>query len=101
MELLAVRFETDCKDEAILAPVARKFRSREIRKAEVSKGAIGFDLTVHVRPGASEGATRGAVARMLPPGVLISRTFASMGEPPEQDDDDTMAEGAPQTAQGS
>jgi hypothetical protein len=89
MELLAVRFETDCKDGAQLRPAVERIRrARELRRAQVRKGAIGFDLYVHVRPGVSAGRAQSLVRPLLPPGVLVSRTFEVMGERSEEEDDE-------------
>jgi hypothetical protein len=87
MDLLIVCFETDCKDARLLRPVAEKVRrSRELRWAEVRKGAIGFDLLVHVLPGTSAGRAEGIVRPLVPPGVLVTRTSSVMGERSQDDD---------------
>jgi hypothetical protein len=85
MELLSVRFETDCKDAALLAPSAEKAKgSRAVRKAEVVAGAVGFDLVAHVAPGVSEARARAEVRPRIPPGVLVSRTFPRYGDPSDR-----------------
>ncbi len=83
-----MRFETNCKDGALLRPAVEKMReARELRRAEVRKGAVGFDLYVPVRPGVTVGRAQSLVGPLLPPGVLVSRTFEVMGERSEEDDD--------------
>jgi hypothetical protein len=97
MELLAVRFETDCRDEALLKPVVEKIRkARELGRAHVRKGPIGLDLYVPVKPGVTAGRAQGVVVPLLPPGVLVSRTFEVMGERSEQDDDGPERGDAPE-----
>jgi hypothetical protein len=89
MELLSVRFETNCKDAALLEPAAEKAKkSRAVRKAEVVEGAIGFDLVAHVAPGVTEGRADAEVRPQLPPGVLVSRTFPRYGDPSDQAEDE-------------
>jgi hypothetical protein len=89
MELLTLRFETDCKDAALLEPAAEQVEeSRAIQKAEVRKGAVGFDLIAHVAPGVSEARANAEVRPHLPPGVLVSRTFPGMGDPSDRHDAD-------------
>jgi hypothetical protein len=101
MELLAVRFETNCKDGALLRPAVEKIRrARELRRAEIRKGAVGFDLYVHVNPGVSAGRVQSVVAPLLPPGVLVSRTFEVMGERSEEDDDERRRDEAAETPAG-
>jgi hypothetical protein len=106
MELIAVRFETNCRDDALLKPVVEKLRrARELGRAEVRKGAIGLDLYVPVEPGVTVGRAQGVVAPLVPPGVLISRTFEVMGERSEEDDaperDDAAEADASASGQGS
>ncbi len=84
-----MRFETDCKDGARLQPTVERIRKiRELRRAEVRGGAIGSELYVHVRPGVSPGHAQSLVMPLLPPGVLVSRTFSVMGERSEEPDDE-------------
>jgi hypothetical protein len=89
MELLSVRFETDCKDAALLEPPAKQAnRSRAVRKTEVVKGALGFDLVAHVAPGVSEARAASEVRPRIPPGVLVSRTFPRYGDPSDRAEDE-------------
>jgi hypothetical protein len=89
MELLSVRFETNCKDAAVLGPSAERVKSsRAVRKAEVVKGAVGFDLVAHVAPGVSEARAAAEVRPQLPPGALVSRTFPRYGDPSDRAKDE-------------
>jgi hypothetical protein len=104
MELLAVRFETDCRDEARLKPVVAQLRRvRELGRPEVRKGPIGLDLYVRLKPGVTAGRAQSVVVPLLPPGVLVARTFEVMGERSAEDDrperDDAPEPGAGQSEQ--
>jgi hypothetical protein len=76
MDLMTVRFTTDCTDASALESVAEHaIESESITHAEVCAGAKGFDVKVHVAKGVSEAQARAVVAPLLPAGVSIVHTF--------------------------